>query len=261
MHAQKFLNHCLRHGYAPGLGAPEPRFMDRQAGWRIARRKKRIRSRCARNVGSRFLFSAVSLVPLSRRFGFRHTGVLSPVGTPPCLPCHNMFYLFIMMTSALSPLAAMRPLLSRTDLDQPALVSLRTSSFFLLLSGRRRALFARVRLKTTEFSMSSVSHVKHWFFLFFVPSFSKWAGLPGDEDVPTRRLVARPQRGVMTMFALIGFHTTALPRCDWAPHRRRLCVLGRPRAYDDHLVSVFLLGEAMNLQRFFALLAVLGGRC
>ena len=34
VHAQKFLNHCLRHGYAPGPA--EPRFMDRQAGWRIA---------------------------------------------------------------------------------------------------------------------------------------------------------------------------------------------------------------------------------
>ena len=36
VHAQKFLNHCLRHGYAPGLGPAEPRFMDCQAGWRIA---------------------------------------------------------------------------------------------------------------------------------------------------------------------------------------------------------------------------------
>lgn len=34
VHAQKFLNHCLRHGYAPGLGggSAEPRFMDCQAG-------------------------------------------------------------------------------------------------------------------------------------------------------------------------------------------------------------------------------------
>ena len=61
----------------------------------------------------------------------------------------------------------MRPLLSRTDLDQPALsLPPHVFVFPFLLSGRRRALFARVRLKTTEFSMSSVSHVKHWFFLF-----------------------------------------------------------------------------------------------
>ena len=33
VHAQKFLNHCLRHGYAPGLGAGPPN----HASW-IAKR-------------------------------------------------------------------------------------------------------------------------------------------------------------------------------------------------------------------------------
>ena len=79
VHAQKFLNHCLRHGYAPGLGAGPPN----HASW-IAKRARR----CARNAGSRFLFfPPCRLSRFLGRFGFRHTGVLSPAGTPPCLPC------------------------------------------------------------------------------------------------------------------------------------------------------------------------------
>ena len=78
VHAQKFLNHCLRHGYAPGLGA--------------------------RNACSRFLFfPPCRLSRFLGRFGFRHTGVLSPAGTPPCLPCQYVLSFFIMMTSALYP--------------------------------------------------------------------------------------------------------------------------------------------------------------
>ena len=107
VHAQKFLNHCLRHGYAPGLGAGPPN----HASW-IAKRansfsggKKRTSARrCARNAGSRFLFfPPCRLSRFLGRFGFRHTGVLSPVGTPPCLPCQYVLSFFIMMTSALYP--------------------------------------------------------------------------------------------------------------------------------------------------------------
>ena len=71
VHAQKFLNHCLR---------------------------------CAWNACSRFLFfPPCRLSRFLGRFGFRHTGVLSPAGTPPCLPCQYVLSFFIMMTSALYP--------------------------------------------------------------------------------------------------------------------------------------------------------------
>ena len=67
-------------------------------------KKRTSARRCARNVGSRFLFfPPCRLSRFLGRFGFRHTGVLSSVGTPPCLPCQYVLSFFIMMTSALYP--------------------------------------------------------------------------------------------------------------------------------------------------------------
>ena len=102
------------------------------------------------------------------RFGCRRTGIFRPgenVALPSMPTCLIFFYYDDICS--LSALAAMRPLLSRKDLDQPALSRPpRVFVLSFLLFGRCRALFACMRLKTTEFFMSSVSHVKHWFFLF-----------------------------------------------------------------------------------------------
>ena len=90
VHAQKFLNHCLRHGYAPGLGAGPPN----HASW----------------------------IPLSREIRFPAYGRFIACGNA-ALPSMSICFIFFYYDDirSLSPLAAMRPLLSRTDLDQPAL--------------------------------------------------------------------------------------------------------------------------------------------
>lgn len=119
------LNHCLRHGYAGARGgSAEPRFMDCQAGWRIAfPAEKRGRPHAvAPGTPVLVFFSAVSLVPLSREIRFPAYGRFIACGNAalPSMPICFIFFYYDDIRS-LSPLAAMRPLLSRTDLDQPAL--------------------------------------------------------------------------------------------------------------------------------------------
>lgn len=87
------------------------------------------------------------------RFGCRRTGIFRPgenVALPSMPTCFIFFYYDDICS--LSALAAMRPLLSRKDLDQPALS--RPPRVFVLSFlpfGRCRAVFACMRLKTTEF--------------------------------------------------------------------------------------------------------------
>lgn len=100
VHAQKFLNHCLRHGYAPGSGAgsAEPRFMDCQAGWRIAFRRKKedVRTPCARNAGSRFFFFPAR-VACPAFSGDSVSGIRAFIARERRLAFHaNMFYLFLL---------------------------------------------------------------------------------------------------------------------------------------------------------------------
>ena len=104
--------------------------------------------------------------------------------------------------------------------------------------------------------MSSVSHVKHWFFLFCAIVFE----VGGTSVMKMSQHEGWLLAGLMSLCALSG-------RSDYC---LALAATGLPigvaYAFWEGLgltmitlVSVFLLGEAMNMQRFFALLAVLGG--
>ena len=224
VHAQKFLNHCLRHGYAPGLGAGPRKKEDVRTP---------LRSKCRFSFS---LFSAVSLVPLSREIRFPAHGRFIVRGNAalPSMPICFIFFYYDDIRS-LSPLAAMRPLLSRTDLDQPAL-SLPPHVFvfsLFVIRASPRSVCACAPQDDGVFYVFCIA-CEALVFLVLCHRFRSGRNL-GDEDVPTRRLVARPQRGAHDhVRADRAFILLPCPRRDRAPHRRRLCVLGRPRAYDDH---------------------------
>lgn len=107
--------------------------------------------------------------------------------------------------------------------------------------------------------MSSVSHLKHWFFLFFAiilevggTSIMKISQNPDS--------LIGPNNGLLLMFGLIGlsYYCLALAATGLP--------IGVAYAFWEGLgltlitlVSVLVLGETMNLQRFLALLAILAG--
>ena len=97
--------------------------------------------------------------------------------------------------------------------------------------------------------MSSVSHVKHWFFLFCAIVF---------EVGGTSVMKMSQHEGWLLALIGLSYYCLALAATGLP--------IGVAYAFWEGLgltmitlVSVFLLGEAMNMQRFFALLAVLGG--
>lgn len=117
VHAQKFLNHCLQPRVRAGLGAGPPNHASwvQGQGWRIAfpgGKKRTSARRCARERRFSFsLFSAVSLVPLSREIRFPAYGRFIACGNAalPSMPICFIFFYYDDIRS-LSPLAAMRPL-------------------------------------------------------------------------------------------------------------------------------------------------------